>query len=91
MTREDIQKRVFDIYHEQLGVDEKNLALDKNIVDDLGADDLDEIECIVSLEEEFGYAITEEEAVGIKTIGDAVNLIEKKLGDENAPLISSIC
>ena len=91
MTREDIQKRVFDIYHEQLGVDEKNLALDKNIVDDLGADDLDEIECVMALEEEFGYAITEEEAEGIKTVGDAVNLIEKKLGDENAPLISSIC
>lgn len=91
MTREEVQKRVFDVYHEQLGVNETDLALDKNIVEDLGADDLDVIECVMSLEEEFGYAITEEEAEGIKTLGDAVSLIARKLGDENAPLISSIC
>lgn len=86
MTREAIQKQVFGVYRDQLGVDEKDLALDKNIVEDLGADDLDVIECVMGLEEEFGYAISEDEAEGIKTIGDAVNLIEKKLGDDTAPL-----
>lgn len=86
MTREEVQKKVFDVYHEQLGVNEADIALDKNIVEDLGADDLDVIECVMALEEEFGYAIFEEEAEGIKTLGDAVNLIEKKLGDDTAPL-----
>ena len=90
MTREEIQKRVFDVYHEQLGVEETDLGLDKNIVDDLGADDLDEVECIMSLEEEFGYAITEGESQSIKTLGDAVNLIEKKLADKNAPTLKSL-
>lgn len=91
MERAEIEKRVLEVYKDQLGVKDEHLGLDKSIVDDLGADDLDEVECIMSLEEEFGYAITEEEAQGIKTPKDAVGLIEKKLADKNAPLISSIC
>lgn len=90
MTREEIQKKVIGVYHDQLGIEKTKLALDKNIIDDLGADDLDEIECIMALEEEFGYAITEEEAEGIKTLGDAVNLIEKKLADKNATTLKSL-
>lgn len=90
MTREEIQNKVIDVYHDQLGIEKTKLALDKNIIDDLGADDLDEIECIMALEEEFGYAITEEEAEGIKTLCDAVNLIEKKLADKNATTLKSL-
>ena len=88
MERSEIEKKVLEVYKDQLGVSDKQIGLDKNIVDDLGADDLDEVECIMALEEEFGYAILEEEAQNIKTVKDAVDLIEKKLSDKNSTTMS---
>ena len=87
MERSEIEKRVFKVYKDQLGVSDEQIGLDKNIVDDLGADELDTVECIMALEEEFGYAITSEEEENIKTVKDAVDLIATKLSNKNAALI----
>ena len=87
MKRAEIEKRVLEVYQEQLGVKDEQLGLDKSIVDDLGADELDTVECIMALEEEFGYAITSEEEENIKTVKDAVDLIAAKLSNKNAALI----
>ena len=87
MERAEIEKRVLEVYQEQLGVKDEQLGLDKSIVDDLGADELDTVECIMALEEEFGYAITSEEEENIKTVKDAVDLIATKLSNKNAALI----
>ena len=51
---------------------------EKEVVKDLGADSLDVVEMLMSLEEEFNVTVPEEEAVNIKTVGDIVNLIENK-------------
>ena len=84
MERAEVEKKVIEAYHDQLGINLEDITLEKNIVDDLAADDLDEIECIMALEEAFGCAITEEEAQGVKTIGDAVELIMKKQAAKNS-------
>jgi acyl carrier protein len=46
--------------------------------EDLGADSLDLVTLIMALEEEFKGPISDEEATGLKTIGDVVDFIEKK-------------
>ena len=93
MDRKELEKRVIEIYSEQLDIrdftdviDDKD-PLEANIVNDLGADELDTVECIMALEEEFGYSITSEEEENIKTIKDAVDLIVTKLSNKNATLI----
>lgn len=93
MDRKELEKRVIEIYGEQLDIRDftdvigDTDPLTANIVNDLGADELDTVECIMALEEEFGYAITSEEEENIKTIKDAVDLIVTKLSNKNATLI----
>jgi len=61
---------------EQLGVDESGITPDASFVDDLGADSLDLVELIMSLEETFDVEIPDEDAEKIKTVKDAINYIE---------------
>jgi len=61
----------------QLGVDEVDVKPEASFVDDLNADSLDLVELIMSLEEEFGMEISDEEAEKIKTVGDAQEYIEE--------------
>lgn len=72
--------RLKKIVVEQLGVDEAEVKPDASFVDDLNADSLDLVELIMSLEEEFGMEISDEEAEKIKTVGDAMEFIEEKTG-----------
>ncbi len=64
---------------EQLGVDEDEVTLDASITDDLGADSLDQVELVMALETEFNLDIPDEEAEKIKTVGEAIDYIEKEL------------
>ena len=61
------------------GVDETDVTMEASFVDDLNADSLDLVELIMSLEEEFGTEISDEDAEKIKTVGDAVQYIEEKV------------
>lgn len=75
-----IFERVKKIIVEQLGVDEKEVLATASFVDDLGADSLDLVELIMSLEEEFStpsqkVEIPDEDAEKIATVGDAVDYI----------------
>ena len=69
--------RLKKIIVEQLGVDEVDVKPEASFVDDLNADSLDLVELIMSLEEEFGMEISDEEAEKIKTVGDAQEYIEE--------------
>ena len=63
---------------EQMHIDENSITEDKRIVEDLGADSLDTVEMLMTLEDNFGIAIPDEEAVNLKTVGDIVKLIDSK-------------
>jgi len=73
-----VDKEVIDIVVEQLGVDAKDVSLEKSFVEDLNADSLDLTELIMTFEERFGFEISEEEAEALKTVGDVVNYIKTK-------------
>lgn len=63
---------------EHLNKPVEEITEDKEIVKDLGADSLDIVEMLMSLEDEFGVTVSDEDAVNIKTVGDIVKTIEKK-------------
>lgn len=69
--------RLKNIVVEQLGVDEEDVTMQASFVDDLNADSLDLVELIMSLEEEFGLEISDEDAEKIVTVGDAATYIEE--------------
>ena len=62
---------------EQLGVDEEEVTPTASFVEDLNADSLDLVELIMSLEEEFGMEISDEDADKIQKVSDAVEFIEE--------------
>ena len=73
----DTLSRVKKIIAEQLGVDEAEVVPTASFVEDLNADSLDLVELIMSLEEEFGMEISDEEAENIKSVQDAVEYINE--------------
>lgn len=72
-------EKVRSILVGQLGIDEDKVIMDASIVDDLGADSLDVVDLIMSLEEEFDIEIPDEDVENMKTVSDIVKYIEAKL------------
>lgn len=77
---EDIFERVKKVTVEELGVKPEEVVETASFTEDLGADSLDVVELVMAFEDEFGIDIPDEEVGEIKTVGDAVNYIKKKLG-----------
>ena len=72
-------EKVREILCDQLDLDPEDITLDTDIIDDLGADSLDLVDFVMSLEEEFDKEIPDEDIENIKTIGDVVSYIENSL------------
>lgn len=70
--------KVKEITVEQLSVDAAEVSMDSTFIDDLGADSLDIVELIMAFEEEFNIEIPDETAEKIRTVRDAVELIDKE-------------
>ena len=79
METTEIQERVRKILAENLSVPEDSVTMESRFQEDLDADSLDLVEAVLALEEEFGVSIPEEEMEGVKTVGQAVNLVSQKL------------
>jgi acyl carrier protein len=85
VTQEEIFGKVKDLVSKQLSIDEKEITSDASFIEDLGADSLDTVELIMSLEEEFDIEIPDEEAEKIKTVQNVVDYIQNHLnGKEKA-------
>ncbi|HEX2425682.1 MAG TPA: acyl carrier protein [Actinomycetota bacterium] len=78
--RTEIEGRVRKVLAEQLAVDETQVVPDARFAEDLNADSLDLVEAVLALEEEWNIEIPEEEMDGVKTVGQAVELVAQKLG-----------
>ena len=61
---------------DQLDAEEDKVTENASITDDLGADSLDVVDLVMSIEEEFDMEIPDEAVEKIKTVGDIVKYIE---------------
>ena len=71
--------KIKDIIVEQLDVEEDAVTMEASITEDLGADSLDVVDLVMSIEESFDAEIPDEEVENIKTVGDIVKYIENKV------------
>ena len=71
-----IFEKLKEIIAEQLEVEEDAITMEAELVDDLGADSLDLVDLVMSIEDEFDVEVPDEAIENIKTIGDAVRFIE---------------
>jgi acyl carrier protein len=88
-----IYERMKKIVVEQLGVEEKEVVPSASFVEDLGADSLDLVELIMSLEEEFSTPsrkinIPDEDADKILTIQDAIDYLKDLDVTDNEPQVA---
>ena len=72
----EIASKVQKIIVDKLGVEESEVTPAASFTNDLGADSLDTVELIMEFEKEFGITIPDDQAEGIKTVGDAIAYIE---------------
>lgn len=72
MTFDKVKETIID----KLNCSAEEVTLEADLREDLGADSLDALELIMSLEEEYGMTIPDEEAQKLKTVADIVNYIE---------------
>ena len=72
MVFEKVKEAIVD----QLDIDAGTVTMESNILEDLGADSLDVVELIMSLEDQFDMTIPDDKMQDMKTVGDIVRLIE---------------
>ena len=65
-----------DVLAKQFELDPATITPDTNLIDDIGADSLDVVELIMSLEDEFGVSISDEDAAQLYTVGRIVDYLE---------------
>ena len=74
-TNEDTAAKVKAVIEEFLGV--ADATPEKHLVDDLGADSLDQVEITMAMEDEFSIVISDEDAVACKTVQNYIDLVTK--------------
>ena len=78
MAKEEIFDKLKELVVDQLGVEEDEVTMEATMQDYLGADSLDLVDLVMSVEEEFGVKVADEDLENIKTVGDIVNYIEER-------------
>ncbi|HOB37245.1 MAG TPA: acyl carrier protein [Candidatus Avimonas sp.] len=74
-----VLEKVKVILSNQFDIDEDSITTDTHIVDDLGADSLDVVDMLMSLEDEFDIEIPDEDVEKIGTVGELVAYIEEHM------------
>lgn len=75
----EVEKRVKNVVASVLKVDSGRITPHARFVEDLGAESIQSVELVAAFEEEFDIEMDEESALGVKTVGKAVEFIEKML------------
>ena len=69
-------EEVAKILSSQLNIPQDKITMESDIVKDLGADSLDVVELLMTLEDNTGKTIPEDKVTDVKTVGDVVKLLE---------------
>ena len=73
-----IFEKVAAVLAKQLHVEEESITPETNLVDDLGADSLDVVDLVMTLEDEFDMEIPDEDVENVRTVGDIVKYLEDR-------------
>lgn len=80
MTAEEIFGKMQTLIAEQFAINEDEITMNSSFTDDFGADSVDLVELVMSMEDEFGIdEINEEELAQLKTVGSCVKYLLGKL------------
>jgi len=74
-----LEARVTDLIVEQLGVSKEEATANASFIDDLGADSLDIVELVMTLEETFDIEIPDDDAEKMQTISDAIGYLKERV------------
>ena len=69
-------EEIIEALSEQLKVDASEINENTSVLDDLGADSLDVVELLMTLEDKYGVIVPDDEAANLKTVGDIAEYIE---------------
>lgn len=69
-------EEIKQILAKQLRIDINDINDDSSIIEDLGADSIDLVEMLMSIEEKLGIVVSDEDAVKLKTVKDVADFIE---------------
>lgn len=72
-------EKVRQILAELLSIEESTITMDSLIIDNLGADSLDLVDAVVTLNDEFGVEVPDEEIENLRSVGDVVRYIEANM------------
>jgi len=72
------EKTVREVISAQLGINPDVVTPDKYVAEDLGADLVDLVEIMMTLEDRFDVVISEDDAEGLTTVGKIVDFLEER-------------
>jgi acyl carrier protein len=75
LSRDEVMGKVREHLSAELEVDPSRIGASTRFREDLDADSLDLYELVMELEDRYGIRVSEEEAAGIETVGDAVDFV----------------
>ena len=88
-SQEEIVAVLGEIIEEVTGIEPSEVTVEKSFVDDLDIDSLSMVEIAVQTEDKYGVKIPDEDLASLRTVGDAVNYIQK-LEAENSEAAEAI-
>jgi acyl carrier protein len=71
-----IFKELKELISNELGVKENEITMDSNLIADLGADSLDAVELIMTIEDQFDITVADKDAQSLQTVGQIVDYIK---------------
>lgn len=71
-------EKVKQLIADQLYISADEVSLESKFAEDLGADSLDIVQMLIAMENEFGVSFDDDELTTVKTVADAINLINSK-------------
>ena len=79
MERAEIESKLTDLLVDELGLERDKITVDARFEEDLEVDSLGVVELLMALEDNFDVKIPDDEAEAITTVGEAIDVVEKKL------------
>lgn len=70
-------ERIREIICDQLDLEEDKVTMDSDIMEDFEADSLDVVDLVMSIEDEFGLEVPDDQIENFCTVGDVVRYIEE--------------